>query len=69
MNLSPAVTYTRMAKTIQNNELADMFHLLITVPLGSYFAYLRSVIHLIYMRILSADWLNTRSAIDFRTYF
>ena len=66
MNLSPAVTYTRMAKTIQNNELADMFHLLITVPLGSYFAYL---IPLSYMRILSADWLNTRSAIDFRTYF
>ena len=37
MNLSPAVTDTRMAKTIQNNELADLFRLLITVPPGSFF--------------------------------
>ena len=68
MNLSPAITDTSMAKTIQNNELADLFRLLIAVPPGSFFFHLRSVIHLIYMRIQSADWLNTRSAVYFRTY-
>ena len=40
MNLSPGVTDTRMAKTIQNNELADLFRLLITVPPGSFFSTL-----------------------------
>ena len=58
MNLSPAVTDTRMEKTTQNSELADLFRLLIIVPSGSFFTSLRSVIHLIYMRIQSADWLN-----------
>ena len=32
MNLSPAVTDTRMEKTTQNSELADLFRLLIIVP-------------------------------------
>ena len=68
MNLSPAVSDNRMAKTIQNNELADLFRLLNTVPPGSFFFHLRSVIPLIYMRIQTADWLNILSAVDFRTY-
>ena len=40
MNLSPAVTDNIMAKTIQNNELADLFRLLITVTPGSFFSHL-----------------------------